>query len=119
MPPPLPPLVLAPRRASAGRCAAPRAVAAVPSVRARVGPPPPAPPLAVRRVGLLRVDAELADRVRGHGSLDLAVLRQRLQRRERHEAAVHLEELAQLAPVVGAAEPVRAEHLVTAGHEGP
>src|SRR5215218_1555566 len=79
----------------------------------------PAPPLAVRRVGLLRVDAELADRVRGHGSLDLAVLRQRLQRRERHEAAVHLEELAQLAPVVGPAEPVRAEHLVTAGHEGP
>ena len=52
----------------------------------------------------------LLDRLRDDGGLHLALVGQRLQRRERDVVPVDLEERAQLAAIVGAAETVRPEH---------
>src|SRR4051794_41211353 len=59
---------------------------------------------------LLRVDPILLDGLSHPRARDRALGRQALECRERHPAAVDLEEVAELAAVVGAAEALRAEH---------
>src|SRR6185503_15265484 len=67
-----------------------------------------------RGVCLFRIDAVFLDRV-GHGlRLDFALVGERLERRDGDEAAVDLEEVAQLRARIRAAEAVGAEHAVAA-----
>src|SRR5699024_4871338 len=61
------------------------------------------------RVGLVRIDAELLERLGDHLGLDLAVGGQRGQRRMRDPVRVDLEEVAQRFAGVAAAVAVAAE----------
>src|SRR5215216_2233473 len=88
-------------------------VATVPSDPASSG----RPGSAAGRVRLVRVDAVLGDRLGDGLRRHRALLGEGLQRGEGDEVPVDLEEPAQLAAVVGAAEPVGPQHLVGAGHE--
>src|SRR5215210_3055744 len=64
------------------------------------------------------VDVVALDRLPDGGALDLALVGQRAQRRDRDVVAVDLEEAPQLHAVLAAAEAVGAEHLVAApAHE--
>src|SRR5687767_13485249 len=67
-----------------------------------------------RGVRFFGVDAVFLDRV-GYGpGLDLALVRQRLERGDGDEVAVHLKELPQLRARIGTPETIGAEHAVRA-----
>ncbi|ABA48711.1 hypothetical protein BURPS1710b_2745 [Burkholderia pseudomallei 1710b] len=66
------------------------------------------------RVGLGRVEVVLRDGVGDDLALDRAFIGERVERRDRDPVAVHLEEVAQRAARVRAAEAVGAEHDVAA-----
>src|SRR5690606_24274665 len=69
--------------------------------------------------GLAGIDAQLADRLVDRGPIDLAVVGQRPQRRERNVVAVHFEELAKLCARIRAPEAVGAERDIAARHPLP
>src|SRR5207253_3504441 len=71
-------------------------------------------------IRLLRIDAVLLDRIGHRLALAFALVGERLQRGDRHEVAIYLEEVAQLGARVGAPEAVGAEHPIDAvlRHEG-
>src|SRR5688500_3822542 len=72
--------------------------------------------LTLSRVLLLRIDPEIVDRLRHNLRLDLAVLCQLGERRQRDVSRFDLEELAQVLPVLAAAEAVGAERADAARH---
>src|SRR5271166_4211230 len=71
-----------------------------------------------RGVRLRRIDAVFGDRRGHHGGRDRSLLRQRREGGDRYVVAVHLEEGAQVAAIVGAAEAIGAQHEVAAGDKG-
>src|SRR5687768_18351700 len=69
--------------------------------------------------GFLWIDAIPGDGLGHDGGLHLALIRERFEGRHCDPASVNLEEVAQALAIVRAAEPIRAEHPVTARHERP
>src|SRR5277367_4616758 len=70
-------------------------------------------------IGFFGIDVESTHGVDHRLLVDLAVIRQRLERRNCHVMPVHLEKAAQLRPGVAAAEAIRAQHRVSARYPLP
>src|SRR5467141_1855469 len=66
------------------------------------------------RIGLFRIDPVFLDRVRNDLGFDLALIGERLERRDCHEVTIHFEEVTQLGAGIRAAVAIGAEHSVDA-----